>query len=176
MSCEKPASVALIAAVASNNVIGSNNDLPWHIPEDLQYFKDMTLNKPIIMGRKTFDSVGKPLPRRCNIVVSRDTALLIDGAKVVATLTEALQLAREECSRCGEQEIMVVGGQHIYELALPVADRLYITEIDLTPVGNSYFPPIDKKEWREVSCVLPKQDSDVSYCFKVYERVLASSL
>ena len=173
MSFEKP-QVALIAAVASNGVIGNNNDLPWHLPEDLQYFKDMTLNKPIIMGRRTFDSVGKPLPRRLNIVVSRDTGLAIEGVIVVATLQEALEQGRNECSRNGQEEIMVVGGQQLYELAMPLADRLYITEIDLAPAGDTFFPLIDKNIWRETSCVFPKQVSDTRYCFKTYEKVTAA--
>ena len=168
-STEKPV-VALIAAVASNGVIGNNNDLPWHIPEDLQYFKDKTLNKPIIMGRRTFDSVGKPLPRRLNLVVSRDTGLAIDGATVVPTLQQALELARSECLRNGQEEIMVVGGQQLYELAIPLADRLYITEIELAPAGDTFFPAIDKNIWRETSCVFPKQASNINYFFKVYER------
>ena len=169
---DKKIFISAIVAVARNGVIGSDNDLPWHLPEDLQYFKDMTLGKPIIMGRKTFDSVGKPLPKRRNIVVTRNQELRIDGADVVTTLDEAVAIAKEYCRTTGQDEIMVVGGEGVYTMALPILDRIYLTDIDASPDGDTYFPTLGE-EWQEVSCRPPQQPSNPTFTFRILERVPA---
>lgn len=149
--------VSLVVAVAENGVIGRNNTLPWHLPDDLRYFKRVTMGKPIIMGRKTFDSIGRPLPGRHNIVITRDPAWQAEGVSVVHGLREAFQTARAavaedtaHASVDGDVEVMVIGGADIFALALPMADRLYLTEVKGAPAGDTYFPPIDPDDWREI--------------------------
>ena len=119
--------LALIAAVAENGIVGRDNKLPWHLSEDLKYFKRTTLGKPVVMGRKTWDSIGRPLPGRTNIVISRQPNLRLEGASVVADLPAALCLAEAIASLDGSDELMVIGGSEIYALALPMAQRLYLT-------------------------------------------------
>lgn len=145
--------VSLVVAVAENGVIGRANALPWHLPDDLRYFKRVTLGKPIVMGRRTFESIGRPLPGRHNIVLTRDPAWTADGVTTVHGLREALQVARAEAAGDGDgdPEVMVIGGADIFALALPLADRLYLTEVKGRPDGDTYFPPLDPDDWREVS-------------------------
>ena len=121
--------IAMIAAVAQNNAIGINNKMPWYLPGDLRYFKAVTMGKPIIMGRKTFDSLRKPLPGRTNIVITRDSAWQHKGVKVVHSLDEAISLAEDIALINGNEEIMVIGGEQIYRQALPLADKLYLTRV-----------------------------------------------
>jgi dihydrofolate reductase len=144
-------SLALIAAVADNGVIGVDNRLPWHLPEDLRHFKRLTLGKPVIMGRRTYESIGRPLPGRFNIVVSRQAGLVIDGVEVVADLDAALALARDRAEAEHVDEIFVLGGAQLYALALPLAERLYLTEVHLAPAGDTLFPDWSREEWLEVS-------------------------
>lgn len=139
--------IAIIAALAKNAIIGKNNALPWHIPEDLQFFKRMTLGKPVIMGRKTFDAIGKPLPGRRNIVVTRNPELVIAGVEVVHSLEQALEFAAQD----NPAEIMVIGGAELYAQALPIAKRLYLTYIDQEFEGDSRFPEISQEAWLEVA-------------------------
>ena len=136
--------IALIAALADNGVIGKDGDLPWHIPEDLKHFKAVTMGKPIIMGRKTFTSIGKPLPGRTNVVLTRKEDFAADGVQVVHSLAEAFSAAQAEA-----EEIMVIGGAQVYEEALPRADRLYLTYVHQTVEGDTYFPSFNEGEWRE---------------------------
>lgn len=146
--------IALIVAMARNRVIGKDNAMPWHLPEDLKYFKRHTLGKPVIMGRNTFESIGRPLPQRSNIVVSRNPGYRIDGATVVATLDAALALAAEQLRAVSpdeDGEVMVIGGAQIYAQTLPGAQRLYLTEVQAEPEGDAFFPDFERQAWREVS-------------------------
>lgn len=140
--------LCLIAAVADNAVIGCNNQLPWHLPADLKHFKALTLGKPIIMGRKTWDSLGRPLPGRLNLVVSRQPDLQLQGAEVFASLYAAIARADEWARAQGVDELMLIGGEQLYEQALAHAERLYLTRVALTPAGDAWFPPFSEAEWR----------------------------
>ncbi len=142
--------IALIAAVAANGVIGVDNRLPWHLPEDLREFKRITLGKPVVMGRKTYESIGRPLPGRTNIVLSRQVDWVAEGVRVVADLDAALALAGELVDKV-DDEVVVIGGEQIYRQALPRADRLYLTLVDRVVAGDTRFPELDRAVWREVS-------------------------
>jgi dihydrofolate reductase len=139
------APIALIAAMAKNRVIGLNNGLPWRIPEDMRRFKSLTMGKPIIMGRKTFASIGKVLPGRTNIVVSRQHKLELAGLTLASSLEQALELA----DQLKPSEIMVIGGAQLYDQALPLASRMYLTFIDAEPPGDTFFPVFDPLDWQE---------------------------
>jgi len=159
-------SVSLIAAVARNGAIGADGGLPWRLSSDLKRFKALTMGKPLVMGRKTFDSVGRPLPGRRVIVVTRDAGWTRPGVETANSLEAALALA------AGADEIMVGGGGEIYAQALPLAARLYLTEVDLAPDGDVRFPDIDPALWREARRELgargPKDEAD--FAFVEYER------
>lgn len=141
--------VSLIVAMASNGVIGRNNQLPWYLPNDLKYFKAVTMGKPIIMGRKTFESIGKPLPGRVNIVVTTNRDFVADGVKVVHDPAEALALADSIAFLDGVDEVMVIGGAQLYEALLPRADRLYLTEVHAAVEGDAFFPDFERANWQE---------------------------
>ncbi|MDT8397294.1 MAG: type 3 dihydrofolate reductase [Pseudomonadales bacterium] len=164
--------LSLVVAMAANRVIGRNNGLPWHLPEDLKYFKRVTLGKPVIMGRVTFESIGRPLPGRTNIVVSRNPAFRAPGVQVVHDLATAQALCETLPGTDGEQEAMVIGGAEIYRQALPQADRIYLTEVHAHVVGDACFPDFDRNNWREVA----REDFDATdanphaYSFLVLER------
>ena len=143
--------LAIIVAAAENGVIGSNNALPWHLPEDLRYFKRVTMGKPIVMGRKTFEAIGRPLPGRTNIVITRNPAFRAEGVKVVSSLDEALCLADDIATIDGVEELVVIGGAEIYRAAIPRADRLYITEVHARVEGDAVLPEIDWSNWLELS-------------------------
>ncbi|UYG02614.1 dihydrofolate reductase [Halomonas sp. LR3S48] len=153
MTDETLVPVAMIAAVARNGVIGVDNKLPWHLPEDLKFFKRMTQAKPLIMGRKTFASIGRPLPGRLNIVVTRDETFHHDGVRVCHDLESALFLADQQATIDACDEIMVMGGGEIYAQALPHASRIYLTEVDVEVHGDARFPELDPGEWQEVQRV-----------------------
>lgn len=159
--------LSMIVAHASNRIIGKDNDMPWHLPADLAYFKQTTLGKPIIMGRKTYDSIGRPLPGRKNIVISRDTSLTIEGVEVVQSVEQALALVQDV------EEIMVIGGGAIYAHCMPKADRLYITHIDADIDGDTQFPAYDlAHDWQQLSTELRTADERNAYDlrFNVYQR------
>jgi len=137
--------VSIIVAMARNRVIGRDNAMPWHLPAELKYFKRVTMGKPIIMGRKTFESIGRPLPGRHNIVVTRDRGYAQAGVTVVHGLPEAIAAAGDV------DEVVIVGGAELYRQALPMADRLYLTEIESETEGDTWFPQIRQGDWREVS-------------------------
>lgn len=141
--------ISLIVAMAQNRVIGIKNDLPWHIPADLKHFKDLTRGKPVIMGRKTFDSIferiKKPLPDRPNIVISR-SGFQHDGVEVYVDLQSAID---SSAKKYPDQEIMIIGGASVYEQALSLADRLYLTIVEQDYEGDAWFPEIDRDEWHE---------------------------
>ncbi len=162
----------MIAAVAENGVIGSGQAMPWRIPSDFAFFKRMTLGKPIVMGRKQFETVGKPLPGRTNIVVTRQENYRPEGVEVFGDVEDALERAVAVVEASGGEEVMVIGGGDIYAQVLGRADRLYISHVDLSPSGDVYFPPIDPTEWVVVDLpeVEPSTKDDASYRVKVYER------
>ncbi|MBL4780720.1 MAG: dihydrofolate reductase [Porticoccaceae bacterium] len=143
------ARISLIVAVADNCVIGSNNQLPWRISADLKYFKRVTLGKPIIMGRLTYESIGKPLPGRRNIVMTRDSTWRAEGVTRAGDLNEALTIAGKIADDADLDEVMVIGGATIYREALPRADRLYLTRVHTRVEGDAFFPELDLSEWRE---------------------------
>ncbi len=140
------AKISIIAAVAKNNVIGINNTLPWNIPEDLRNFKKLTFGNPIVMGRKTFDSIGKPLPGRRNIVISRNSALKIENCEIANSLDAAIRIAKSQ----NPDEVFIIGGAQIYEQAMQFADRLYLTEINQDVKGDAFFPNFSGKKWKEI--------------------------
>jgi dihydrofolate reductase len=160
--------LSMIVAHADNRVIGKDNDMPWHLPADLAYFKKTTLGKPIIMGRKTYQSIGRPLPGRKNIVISHDSDYKAEGIEVVGSVEAALALVNDV------EEAMVIGGGAIYKHCLPVAQRLYITHIDANINGDTYFPEYDLKEWQLAVSDVREADEKNSYPlrFNVYERNL----
>lgn len=142
--------ISLIAALSRNRVIGRNNDLPWHLPDDMKYFMQTTKGHHVIMGRKNYDSIPekfRPLPNRTNLVVTRQAGLTLPGCKVVHSVDEAVTIAR----KAGEPELFIIGGAAIYQLGLPLANRLYLTEIDATISGDTYFPEVQSATWKEVS-------------------------
>jgi dihydrofolate reductase len=139
-----PATLSLVVAVSENDVIGRDNALPWHLPADLKHFKAVTMGKPIVMGRKTYDSIGRRLPGRLNIVISRNRALRIPGVEVVGSFDEAV-------ARAGDvPEVAVIGGAELFRSALPLARRIYLTRVHGNVEGETKFPPLDPKQWREV--------------------------
>ena len=164
--------LAMMAAKAANNVIGRDNKLPWYLPNDLKYFKRVTLGKPIIMGRNTWESLKRPLPGRTNIVISRQEGYRAEGAKRVSTLDEALELAENVALIDGRDEVVVIGGAQIYELALPRADRLYLTEVHAEVHGDTFFPEIEAGQWREVARddFRAEEPNPYDYSFVVYDR------
>lgn len=162
--------LCLIVAVSRNGVIGRDNQLPWHLPEDLKFFKSVTMGKPILMGRKTFESIGRPLPGRTNIVISRDPQWHSPGVQVAQSLEAALERGREACRTESAEEIMVIGGEQIYRMSLPLADRLYLTQVDAEIEGDAYFPVVDFDDWQQVSEALPKAYDTHSYRFLTLDR------
>lgn len=162
--------LSLIVAASQNNVIGRDNQLPWHLPEDLSYFKSVTMGKPLLMGRKTFESIGSPLPGRTNIVITRDPTWSHEGVEVASNLDSALALAKSASSESDYDEVMVIGGEQIYRLCLPFAQRLYLTHIDAHVDGDAFFPDFDKNDWQQVSEKIPKKVQKYNYRFLVLER------
>ena len=164
--------IAMIAAVASNGVIGNDQSIPWRIPSDFAFFKRTTMGKPMVMGRKQFETVGKPLPGRTNVVVTRDPAFAADGIVVTHDPDTALALAAEIAVRDGVDEIMIIGGGTLYAQLMPRADRLYISHVELAPEGDVVFPAIDPTVWEVVGQpeVTPDSRDDAPYRVNVYER------
>ena len=158
--------VMLIAAVARNGVIGLNNQLPWRLPEDLRHFKASTLGKPVIMGRKTWESLGRPLPGRHNLVVSRQAGFTASGAQVFGTLDAALAAA----AATGAAEACVIGGGELYRQALALADRLVLTEIDRDFAGDAFFPEFDRTRFVETARESAVSADGLPYAFVTYRR------
>ncbi|MBG9453262.1 dihydrofolate reductase [Lysinibacillus sphaericus] len=155
--------ISLIVAHDNNYVIGYENGMPWHLPGDLKYFKDKTMGKPMIMGRKTFESIGRPLPGRRNIVITRDASYHADGIEVVTSLEGALALAGDV------QEIMIIGGEQIFRLSMDIADRLYITKINHSFNGDTYFPKYE--DFTEVSSEEPETAPEgYTFQYQIFER------
>ncbi|MGZ8363909.1 MAG: dihydrofolate reductase [Caulobacteraceae bacterium] len=165
--------IALVVARARNGVIGRHGTLPWRIRSDMALFKQTTMGKPLIMGRKTWDSLPKkPLPGRTNIVLSRDSSFEPAGAVVCETLSDALQIAREQAAEDGVDEVCVIGGEGVFAATLPRAKRLYLTEVDAEPDGDARFPDFDEHHWREVrrEAFEPGEHDDHAFVFRVLER------
>ncbi len=166
MSALKKPRVSVIAALARNGVIGIENRLPWRLPEDLAHFKALTLGHPILMGRKTFESLGRPLPGRTNVVITRNPGYRPDGCLVAASIPAAIAL----CD--GADEVFFIGGADLYAQAIPLADRLYLTEVDIEATGDAWFPDYDKRAFREVSreSHTGGKGEVLRFDFVVYER------
>jgi dihydrofolate reductase len=164
--------ILLIAAVAQNGVIGRGNTLPWRLKSDLAHFRARTMGRPVVMGRKTYLSIGKPLPGRTTIVVSRDRSFAAAGAVVAPGLTEALAAARGDAFRRGVSEIVVAGGGEIYDQAMPLATRLVITEVAKAADGDAYFPSIDQAAWHETAREphSPGAGDEAPFAFVTYQR------
>jgi dihydrofolate reductase len=165
--------LSLIVAMASNRVIGRENGLPWRLPKDLAYFKRITMGRPIIMGRKTFDSIGRPLPGRCNIVVTTQSSWTREGVLVAHSLEQAIDLAHDSARALGVDEIMLIGGESLYKQALSSANRLYVTEVHGDVLGDAYFPKYPTGNWLEMSRedYFADIDNPFNYSFVVYSRV-----
>jgi len=163
-----PMKISLIAAASENNVIGKDNTLPWDLPDDLQHFRSITQGHPIILGRKNYESIGRPLPNRRNIIVSRQEGLQIEGCDVVPSVEAAIELAKET----EQEESFIIGGGQIYALALPLADRIYLTRVHAEVEGDVFFPEIKEEEWEEVSREEHPADEKHAYAFAfiAYER------
>lgn len=158
--------INIIAALANNNVIGKDNKLLWHLPADLKYFKSLTIGKPIIMGRKTYESIGKPLPERKNIIVTRNQNYYADGCYIAESLEKAIKLANDY------SECFIIGGGEIYKQALYIADNLYITRVDAFIEGDTFFPEISLSKWQLID--IQKFNSDeknkYNYSFETYKK------
>ena len=165
-------SIVLVAAIGENNVIGNEGRLPWRLSSDLQYFRALTLNKPVIMGRKTFEAIGKALDQRTNIVVSRDFSLRAPGAILVTSVDAALAIAASDAKKRGVNEIMVIGGSDIFNALINRADRLEITHVHAAPEGDTFFPEIDENVWQENSRreVTPGPKDTAAFAVATYVR------
>ena len=164
--------ISLIVALTENRVIGLDGAMPWHLSEDLKYFKRVTMGAPIIMGRKTFDSIGRALPGRANIIITRDTNYSVEGVDVAHDLESAIDTASSVAESQGKDEIFVIGGAQIYALALAQADRLYLTEIHQTCAGDAFFPEIQACDWLEIErdARTPETPDGPAYSFVVLDR------
>jgi dihydrofolate reductase len=164
--------IVLIAAVADNGVIGADNAIPWRLKSDMQRLKTMTMSKPVVMGRKTFASLKRPLPGRTNIVITRDPQFQAAGAIVTTSFETARAIAHADALRRGADDIAVLGGAEIYAHFLEFADRLEITEVHATPKGNTRFPAIDRNVWQEVARVRHEAgpDDSAAYSYVTYRR------
>jgi len=158
--------VSIIVAMGENRVIGIENQLPWQLPADMKWFRENTTGKPVIMGRKTYESIGRPLPNRRNIVISRDTSLKIEGCEVASGADAALELCRDEA------EVMIIGGASFYEQMLPHADRLYLTLVHTAPEGDAHFPEINYQQWNEKKRIDHRKDeaNAFDYSFIILDR------
>lgn len=171
-SALRPPQIVFVVAVAENGVIGRDNAMPWHLRSDLKRLKAITLGRPVIMGRKTFASIGRPLPGRTNIVVTRDKSFQAQGIVVATSLDAALVVARGDALRRFVTEIMVIGGAEIFAQWLTKADRLEITEVHATPEGDTFLKPVDLAEWQEIARTRhSRADGDtVDFSYVTYER------
>jgi len=158
--------ISIVVAISSNNAIGKNNQLLWHLPADLKHFKNITTGHTIIMGRKTYDSIGKPLPNRRNIIITRQKDLQLDGVEVVNSLDEALTLCKDE------KEIFVIGGAEIYKQAISICDKIYLTRVHQNFDADAFFPELDNETWKEISKEdhLPDEKNKFAYTFSTLER------
>lgn len=161
--------ISCIVAVGNDHVIGLNNTIPWYLPADLQYFKRTTIGHHVIMGRSSYDSIGKPLPKRTNIIITKDPYFIVSNCLIAHSIEEALSLAFEN----GEEECFIIGGGQIYRQTVDFWNRLYITEVQIDVKGDTFFPTIQKEDWMLKSEVHnePDEKNPYHYTFKVYERL-----
>ena len=166
------AEIVLVAAVAANGVIGRDNRLLWRLKSDMKHFRTLTMGKPMIMGRKTFESIGKPLPGRQTIVVTRDAAFAVEGVRVAHSIDEARSVAAAIAAEMNVADIIVAGGGEIYTAFLPEARRLEITEVALSPEGDAHFPPISPTLWKELRREVHPAgpDDEACFAFVTYQR------
>jgi dihydrofolate reductase len=159
--------ISHIVAMDQNRVIGKDNRLPWHLPADLAYFKKVTMGHAIVMGRKTFESIGRPLPGRENLIVTRNRSFQLEGCKVLHSIEEVKQFAEKR-----NDEVFVIGGAELFQATLPFADRLYITKIEASFPGDTFYPAFDESEWQLVSYTkgIKDEKNPYDYAFIVYER------
>jgi dihydrofolate reductase len=159
--------ISLIFAMGKDNSIGYKNKLPWHLPADLAYFKKVTMGQPVIMGRKTFESIGRPLPGRTNIVITRNRDFLHEGCIIVDSVEKAKELTKNK-------ECFIIGGAEIYDAFMPIADKMYITEIDSSFEADTFFPPIDYTKWKLISSQSGDKNEDNPFEYKhlVYEKII----
>ena len=162
--------ISIIVAASENGVIGAGGALPWRLSDDLRHFKSVTMGKPVVMGRKTWESIGRPLPGRQNIVVTRQAGFEAPGCDIVTSTDAALAAAG------GAEEVMIIGGSQVYALFLPVADRVYLTRVHAEVEGDAFFPRLDEDAWRLVSDERHSADerNEFEYSFRVYERKASS--
>lgn len=160
--------ISAICAMSENHVIGKNNQLPWHLPADLAHFKKITMGNPILMGRKTYESIGKPLPGRCNIIMTHHVDYQAPGCIVVSSLEKALAAAAKE-----SDELFIIGGATLFQELLPITQKLYITLIHQQIEGDTFFPAFDKKEWKEIERTdhLADEKNKYAYSFIIFDRV-----
>ena len=172
----EPVKVSMVVAVVRNGVIGRDGDLPWRLSSDLKRFKAMTLGKPVIMGRKCFESIGQPLPGRPNIVISRNLDIHFDGVTMAYSLANALDIAAKEAATMGAAEVCIIGGGEIYRLGMPIADVLHVTHIDADIDGDTFFPEIDPEIWSAgVMTDVPEGEKDSHPTrFGTYSRTSAT--
>ncbi len=163
--------ITIVAAIGRNNALGKDNQLLWRLPKDLRHFKELTENHPVVMGRKTYESIGKPLPNRTNIVVSRKSGWFEEGILIVSTLKEALKFAKKI-----NENIFIIGGGEIYKQTIDQADRLEITLVDADPDADTFFPPINPKIWQKIDeeCFGKDEKNEFSFCFQTFEKVVKS--
>jgi dihydrofolate reductase len=164
--------IVLVAAIGDNSVIGREGQLPWRLKSDLQHFRKLTMNRPLIMGRKTHESIGKLLPGRTNIVLTRDLSLIAPGAVLATSLDAALSYARVDAAKRGVDEIMVIGGGDIFAATMEMAERLEITHVRASPDGDALFPPIDPEVWQEIAREdhYAGPDDDADFTLSTYVR------
>ena len=158
--------ITIIVAASENLVIGYKNALPWHISEDLKHFKKITINHSVVMGRKTFESIGKPLKKRRNIVISRDGTLKIEGAEVVNSLDEAIHRTKNE------NEIFIIGGEQIYKIAMPIATHMHITKVYNNIKGDAFFPAFDENEWKILTQKESETNERLKFSFIEYQKIV----
>lgn len=174
MTEKSPIKISMIAAMGKNRVIGNNNKLIWEIPEDMKWFRDQTRGKPVIMGRKTFESIGRLLPKRLNIVISRQEGFSLPDfpkAEMSNSLEAAIEIANTHANQNGLKEIFIIGGAQIYALGLPITDRLYLTHIDKSYEGDTFFPEFDENNWTvEFTENHKGTTATPAFAFKIYEK------
>ena len=158
--------VTMVVAIGENNAIGKNNELLWCLPKDLRHFKTITSGHTVIMGRKTYESVGKPLPKRRNIIITRNTELTVDGAEVVHTIEDALELCKSD------EEVFIIGGAEIYKMAMKHTDKIFLTVVHESFEADAFFPEIDRNLWVETAAEkhLPDEKNNLSFTFSTLER------
>ena len=165
--------LSLICALAQNGIIGRRNNLPWHLSEDLKYFKRTTMGKCIIMGRKTFESIGKPLPGRTNIIVTRNRDYDVENARIVDSLADAIDLAENIAVIDGSDEAFVIGGAELYKIALPLVDRMHLTLVHAEVEGDTWFPEFTAEDWEETSRLdfAASDNNTYAYSICVFDRI-----